>query len=224
MSDGPAVRPRPRSSVLPRPFPLAVAAVVLLALALNMGGLAGPARAQSPSSTPGSPATVVNMTTLFDGTPTAGHTSPSTAIATTFDRPFALQIDWSAHGGALGRPILVTVDGARATIPLLGQPIVTQEVDEQSPVATPSGSLNATLGFTQDRYLVEGVYLVQVTLLGPNGTNEASQSFYIHVTAPYHLVALNVALGALILYELYAVLTIGRRGRAHARAAARGGM
>ena len=224
MADGRTARSRLRTSVLRRARPLVAAAVIVVALALNLGAFASPARAQSPLATPGSPSTVINMTTVFDGTPTAGHSTPATAIATTFDRPFALQIDWNAHGGALGRPILVTVDGARASIPLLGQPVVTQEVDEQSPVASPAGSLNATLGFTQDRYLVEGVYLVQVTLFGPNGTNEASQSFYIHVTATDHLVALNIALGALALYELYAVLTIGRRQRARARAAARGGM
>ncbi|MGI0133328.1 MAG: hypothetical protein ACREDK_09640 [Thermoplasmata archaeon] len=181
-----------------------VAVLGLVAISLGLPTVAG--TGASPTGTPGSPGTTVNVTTMFDGMPTWGHGSPSTAFSTTFDHPFDLKIAWSAHGGALGTPTLVTVTGARVSVVLLTESAFTKEVDERNPLPAASGAINMTLDFTQNRYLVEGVYLLSVTLLGANSSTVATQTFYLHANATYHLVALNVGLAALILYEVIGVL------------------
>ena len=178
---------------------------------LGSGLMDAPAAATSPTGTPGGPTNTVTFATTFDGASTSTHDSAGTALPTTFDHPFSLQVAWSSHGGVLGTPSLVTVTGARVSLLLLNFATFTQETDLRNPAPAYAGTINMTLDFTQDRYLVEGVYLMSVTLLGQGGAGIASQTFYFHATATYHLVALNLGLAALILYEIVGVLTEGRR-------------
>jgi hypothetical protein len=195
---------------------VAVAFSLALLILVNVpAGRGAPAHENVvPLGTPGPPATTsVSVSVTFDGEPTTAHSDPGQAISTTFDSHFAVDFNWSAHGGQLGSPTQVTVTGAQLILKFLGLAAFTDQVNERAPVTASTGALNLTADFTQDRFLVEGIYLLTTVLLGANSSTVWSGDLYIHVSAPYHLVGLNVVIVGLILFEVYTVLSIGRQPR-----------
>ena len=198
----------PRRSAFLR---LAVALVAGLALGLPFTALASTA---SPASRTGDvsvavlPLATFRAAVTMNGAATANATTPAQAIPMSFARPVTLNFTWVTSGPpSSGGPSAIS--DARLDVNMFGLALFSRDVIPQSALSPVSGSLNLTADFSGDRYLVSGLYQFTTTLFGQNGSTDFSQSFYVSVTAPFHVVAATIGLGALITYELYAVATAG---------------
>jgi hypothetical protein len=68
------------------------------------------------------------------------------------------------------------------------------------------------------QYILEGTYRLVASLLTPDGNTLWSQTFWVQVAAPYFiLAAFPIILVLIIIYELYAVATVGRQAALRAQ-------
>ncbi|MCI4344772.1 MAG: hypothetical protein L3J87_04010 [Thermoplasmata archaeon] len=143
----------------------------------------------------------------FGGFNTSGAGSPSTAltiapgaVAATFHW---LQTVSSVGGGrqAIAQAQLVAV--------VLGFSAFTRVQVLSPPDPNATGWINLSSDFSEVRYLAEGLYEVTGSLVAQGGSTLWQQSFYVHVVSPYHLVAINVLLVAIAIYEIYSIAKLG---------------
>jgi hypothetical protein len=150
----------------------------------------------------------VNGSVLFNGVNPSGATTISKAIATSWTSKFSLNYSWTSRGGKFGNPVSIA-QGIMQVI-YFGTALATRTQVQSPPITSANGHLNMTSSFSQYQYLFEGLIAVTVSLQASNGSTAWQESFYVHVTQPFHIVAVNVVLIALFLYELYAIATAGK--------------
>lgn len=207
----------------PRAYPLLRFGSLGLGLAVLAVGLAGPFGGASgaghltPAVIPTGTVLAANLT--INGAPTIGATSASNAITVSLATPLQFNFSWTGRGGKFAVPTAVPVQTARLEFKFLGEVVFTKDQVSSNPFATVSGSMTSSLDLGGDRYLVEGVYLLKASLLTSDGSVGWSQAVYLRFTAAYHLTAVNLGLGGLVVAELYSIATIGSAKGAAAAAA-----
>jgi len=192
----------------------ALAGAVLLGLSLLLLPVAagGPAPLVRPSGvTFPSPGTGIVATVFWNGAPAAPAHSASSAISTSFANTARVEFTWAWGGSGLGATF--AIGEARLNLIFLGQPAWTTGEVFQPARAAAFGSYNQSVDLTGDRYLLEGLYEVQVILFSDSHTEVWSETFFLHAEAPYHLTAVNLGLVGLAAYSV-AELFRGRRPRA----------
>jgi hypothetical protein len=193
-----------------------VATVALLALmTLSFLPLHSTPAARPASLTPLSGASPLaggglDANVLWNGVPTAPASSPSSAIGTSFGNLVTLWFSWGWTAGSL----LPAVPGygiahAQLRVLYLGQSVWMKDLQLEPPRDATFGAVNLTSDLTSSQYLLEGVYLVEADLVSDNRGQVWSEQFYVHVTAPNHLTAANLGLGALAVYEVVQLARVG---------------
>jgi hypothetical protein len=134
----------------------------------------------------------------------------SSAIGFNFGNTANVLFSWTIQvtpGGSASAP---SITDARLQMIYLGAALATRDV---TPIGPPSSLSNtAVMNWSTGEltYVLEGVYKITASLLS-NGTTEWSESFYLHATAPYSLLAaFPIILIVLGIWELYAVARSGR--------------
>jgi len=185
---------------------LVLGAGALLLLPLSSAGAVG-----TPS--PGATASAVagfSADATWNGHPVAPADTPAHALSTSFGAPITVAFRWASAGGASGASPGVT--DLLLHVVYLGQNLWTKDQGLNGSLSTPSGQYNLTSDLTGSRYLVEGLFVIQLVILaGPHGQLWA-ESFYVHVLAPNHLTAATIGLGLLCAYEVFALLRVGPHG------------
>jgi hypothetical protein len=138
----------------------------------------------------------------FQGTPVASHTSPGSAIATSFSGNFVTVFQWASPNQA------TVVTKAVLNVQFLGATVGTSANSIQNAVAAESGTINLSSNFQQDKYLFEGVYQVQASLFD-QGQAIWNTTFYVWVQAADHLTLVNIALILIALLEIYEIAALG---------------
>ncbi|MGI0151469.1 MAG: hypothetical protein ACREC5_06000, partial [Thermoplasmata archaeon] len=150
----------------------------------------------------------------WNGANVASFGTPSAAVATSFASTIDVRYSWSATPGPLGLPGLFNVSDARLQMFYFGVALGTRDVLEANPHAAASGVIDMKWDASVLQYLVEGTYELTASLLAPNGTTLWSESFYLHASAPYFVLALVPLLMILLaIYEAYGLLTSGSQAR-----------
>lgn len=178
----------------------------VVALCLVPVSSAGPGLTQGStpirSSTPGFTASAA-----WNGEAVAGASSPGSAISTSFGSPINIQFVWSNVPSPTSASFGIT--DAVLHVVYLGQNVWTKDQAFNPALASSSGQYNLSSDLTGSRYFVEGLFLVQAVLLSNSQGQVWSESFYVHVVAPYHIVAATIGLGLLGLYEVIALVRVG---------------
>lgn len=190
-------------------------AIVLLAFGLLLLGVVAPARAAAPAGPASAPRpdivpvpTQLLANISWNGIATANATTPSKAIAVDFSQTIAMRFSWTLLRGTAGGTVS-PITAARLELVYLGQAVYTKDEVSSAPLPPSLGSINMSVDLSTDRYLIAGIYAMNASLLGQNGTTDFSEIFYVSASPPLHLVASTVGLGGLLLYELYATVTVG---------------
>jgi hypothetical protein len=84
-----------------------------------------------------------------------------------------------------------------------------KEVDLSDVHPTTSGAVSVVGDYSYAHYLIEGVYEMHALLLNPNGSTLFSEFFFLKVHTAYDLTVVTILFGILVLYELYAVASLG---------------
>jgi hypothetical protein len=197
-------RPRPGYPAL-RLLPCAALAVLLvLPLVAGAGVVSVGGTHFTPASVTGSAKGDVEV--QADGHPTAGAGSVSSAVLISLSTPVNVTFQYATPGGA-GPGLSVAV--ARLQLIVFDVPAGVKEVDLSNVHPATSGTVSVIGDYTYAKYLIEGAYELHALLLDPNGSTLFSETFFINVHEPYDLTVVTVIFGLLILYELYAVATLG---------------
>jgi hypothetical protein len=187
-------------------FVIAIVVAVTVLLVLPVGSLA--ASEPRPTSTERAASNGVSGSAYWDGTNVQTASSPSAAFQIQFNGAVNINYTWTS----LLSTNLYTVNDARLQIFYFGFALATRDVTNANPMPAAGGTftMNWTTGPLQ--YVLEGTYRVVASLLEPNGTTVWSQSFWVQVAAPFYiLAAFPIVLILIIIYELYAVATVGRQ-------------
>ncbi len=188
-------------------------ALALLTLLPSLGAVGAPTPPR-PSLTHDS-VSAFSVTTTWNGRSIANANAPSAAFAYGYVAPAAATFHWE---GPAGTGNVGSIASARIQIVYLGLPLYTRSEISTSPLPSTNGWLNMSYDLRGDRYLVQGLLLLDAALLNTNGTTVWSETFYVRLTAPYNLVAATAGLLALGAVELYFVATVGPRSLEQARA------
>jgi hypothetical protein len=216
---GPPVRRTPPLLAASLGFGIALVGLLCLGPSLAGGNPAGFVPAAIPTNT------FLAANVSVDGQPSALANTASGAISVSVLTPVVFNFSWAGHGGKFALPAVFPVKTARLVFEYFGGPVFTKDQVSSSPFSTVTGSMASTVDLGQDRYLVEGDYLVQASILTANGSTVWTQNIYLKISAPHHLTAANLGLGGLVVAELYSVATIGsaKGGAAAAATAVRRG-
>jgi hypothetical protein len=151
----------------------------------------------------------VLATLTFGGLNTSGAGSPSSALNLP-PGAIAASFHWTDVPGLnpVGGGHTSIAQGEIAAM-VLGFSAFTRVQVLSPPDPNASGWINLSSDFSEVRYLAEGLYEVTGTLTGQDGSTVWQQSFYVHVVSPYHLVAINVLLVAIAIYEIYNIAKLG---------------
>ncbi|MGB6442637.1 MAG: hypothetical protein WBF81_05000, partial [Thermoplasmata archaeon] len=186
----------------------ALTVVLALLLVVPAGSLAtsgsGGTRsaAVSPAASNG-----VSAIVTWDGNNILSAGKVSSAFQIQFNGAVNLLYTWSSVGSSA-----YTVSDARLQIFYFGFALATRDITDALPVSSHSGNftMNWTTGPLQ--YVLEGTYRLVASLLEPNGSTVWSQSFWTQVAAPFYIgAALPIILILIVIYELYAVATVGKQ-------------
>lgn len=187
---------------------LGAAGLAALTLVLVLGPLLpGPAgssgarrQVEGPSSTP--VAAPFSASVTFQGIAVANHTDPGAAIDASFGAVFITVFDWRSPNQA------TLVTQGTLTVLFLGATVGTTSNAISGAVPGLSGNITLTSDFSQDKYLLEGVYQLETSLFD-HGQAIWNTSFYVWVHAPYHLTVINVALLLIGIFEVYQIAALG---------------
>jgi hypothetical protein len=182
---------------------LALVALLLPSLAAAQPAPAGEITRVS-SSSPGFAAFV-----LWNGQSTVGATSPSSALSANFGTVATAFYEWNWTGAGSSPPF--SVAHLRLTVLYFGQPAWTKDQAFQPAMSARQGQFNVTSDLTEVRYILQGVYEVEASIVSFSGATVWSEDFYLKTAAPYDLTIATVALAAIALYEIYYLVTIGPR-------------
>jgi hypothetical protein len=139
----------------------------------------------------------------WNGHDVAGANSVGSAVQADYSSQVPVVFRWFPGGLA----VPVNISTARLQVYYFGSALTTTDSVEQAPVAAPAGSLNMTWTVGSLRWLTAGSYQVTASLLYAGNSSTAwSESFFLHVSAPYSVGAivplLMALLGVLLLYEV----------------------
>jgi hypothetical protein len=180
----------------------------LVVLVVLTGPLSSVGRASAPPGTVVSasmlrPATSsFSATVTFQGIPVAEHTTPSSAIITSFDNDFTSVFTWQSPGQA------TLITQATLGVQFLGATVGTTSNSINGAVPNVTGQITLPSDFTQNKFLFEGVYQVEASLFD-HGQAIYNTTFYVWVQAPYHLTVVNIALLLIGLYEIWQIVALG---------------
>ena len=191
---------------------LAAGCVALLLLALVPGG------AQA-ALTPGPPAPIsisncssahasngIRAVVTWNGNDTCAAGTASSALSIDFGETVHVAFFWIAPAGHQLDP-----NDARLAMNYLGFAVATRDVGPVHPGPAPNGSFAQDWSTGSLEYILAGLYSITASLFAGNGSTLWSNTFYVHVNAPYSVLALlPVLLIVIVVYELYEV---GRSGR-----------
>lgn len=138
----------------------------------------------------------------FQGDLAGNHTSPGSAIVTSFGGVFTTVFTWKSPNQA------TLVNKGTLTVLFLGATVGTSSSSLSGAGANSSGTITLTSDFTQDKYLFEGVYQLQATLFD-QGQAIWNTTFYVWVQAPDHLTVINIALILIGILEIYQIAALG---------------
>ncbi|MHB8352240.1 MAG: hypothetical protein ACYDFT_06110 [Thermoplasmata archaeon] len=182
-------------------------------VALLAAGAIAPVASAQPVSLAGSPSgqSALSAHVTWDGTDVGSYATPTAALSTSFSSTIDVHYTWGASAGPSGAPGLFTISDARLQLFYFGVALSTRDVIESNPVAAPSGVIDMAWSGGYLEWATAGTYRLTASLLAPNGTQMWAESFYIHVAAPYSiLAALPLLLILVAAYEIYSLLTAGR--------------
>jgi hypothetical protein len=174
---------------------------------LVLGALAPAVQPAAPSgrieaaSSPQPAASSFTASVTFQGSPTADHTSPGSAIVSSFGTSFTSVFTWSS-----GQATLITQ--ATLSVLFLGASVGTTSNSINNAVPNLTGQITLTSDFTQNKYLFEGVYQLVASLFD-HGQAIYNSTFYVWVQAPYHFTVVNVALLLIGIYEIWQIAALG---------------
>ncbi|MGA7924298.1 MAG: hypothetical protein WCA77_10025 [Thermoplasmata archaeon] len=193
------------------PWGVAIGAVGFLLVLSALPGVATAAPVRTSSLFSGLPSNgtnVIDARFTFNGIGVTHASTPANAISAVWETPFNATYTWPANGSAAP----VGVQSAVLQIWYFGA-VIASRSEALTGSAQTSGTIHLTSDYSQNRYLIEGLFALKADLDSSNGSILWSQSFYIHITEVYDLVITNVGLVALLLYEIYAIVTAGRSER-----------
>ncbi len=189
---------------------LGIVGLLLVAAAIVPAG----ATAEPRSAVPLGGQSVLSASVTWNGVDVRSYTTPSAALGTNFASTIDVHYSWSASPGPTGAPGLFNVSDARLQIFYFGAALATRDVIESAPQAASSGTMDMTWNAGFLEWAAEGIYQVTASLLATNGTTVWAESFYVHVAAPYSVLAvLPLLLLVVGIYEVYGLLTSGRYAR-----------
>ncbi len=186
----------------------AVAVLALVVLLVPLGAahtISNGARAAAGHATASETANFAG-TVLWNGAATASATSPSSAIQTSFGQVATVTFSWSWTGS--GAPPF-GVSNNRLHVLFFGVSVFTKDQAFQPAKSAATGSYALTSDLTSSRYLLEGIFLLDAQIISDAGKIVWSETFYVLVTEPYHLVAANIGLAALAIYEVVQLVRVG---------------
>jgi hypothetical protein len=204
-----------RPNGLRRRAGLSVALGLALLLPAVFGLASAPARA-SPGPAAGSCTSPVSGNGLFanvtwNGVDVCTARDPSNALSIQFEVAANVLFAWSVSSPHGTGAATVLVSDARLQMMYIGFALSTRDVIRNGATATASGSVPLNWTPSALNYVIAGLYLVKASLLS-NGAAIWNESFYVHATAPFAiLAAFPLILVVLIIYELYAVARSGRQ-------------
>ncbi|MCI4345779.1 MAG: hypothetical protein L3K07_03380 [Thermoplasmata archaeon] len=179
-------------------------AVLLLAPFVPVAGATPGTR--SGTGPGGNPGAGFLYSVSWNGRGTSNATTTGTALTVSFGSAITMQFHWSS-GGSSGPPGGVSEVEFQAF--LFGFSFITRALTNTPALTTPTGVTNLTWDPGALTYIVSGVYLCLASIFAPNGSTIWSESFYIKANAPFVVGALlPLILLLLLVYELYAVLTV----------------
>lgn len=146
----------------------------------------------------------------WNGRDVSTAATPAHAIGITFDQSDLLHLSWYTQGAPSGVPFAIT--DAILRIQYFGQIVWTRDQVFNPAASAGVGDANLTTDLSQNHYLIEGLYLLEVELVSDTRGTVWSASFYVHATAAYQATAATVALAGLLLYELVALARVGPYG------------
>lgn len=193
---------------------VALATVAFLLILSAVPGIARAAPVRTESIFGGLPSNgtnLINARFTFNGVGVAKASTPTNAISAVWETPFNATYTWPATGTSAP----VGVQSAVLQIWYFGA-VIASRSEALTGSAQTSGTIHLTSDYSQNRYLIQGLFALKADLDSANGTVLWSQSFYIQIMEPYDLVITNVGLVILIIYEIYAVVTSGRSERPRA--------
>ncbi|HKV89687.1 MAG TPA: hypothetical protein VJQ43_00625 [Thermoplasmata archaeon] len=154
-----------------------------------------------------SAATGFSGSATWNGRAVATAGSPGSAISTSFGSSITVGFVWGATAGASAPSFGIT--DAILHVVYLGQNVWTKDQAFSPAMSAVSGQYNLSNDFTGSRYLVEGLFLIQLVLLSDSHGQVWSESFYVHVVASNHLTAATLALALLCVYEIVVLVRVG---------------
>lgn len=143
------------------------------------------------------------MLVTADGHSTDGASSPSSAVTISLDTRVNVTFAYNGNGAN------VSVGVARLELFVLGVSAGAKELDLSNVHPSASGSVSVVGDYSYAKYLIEGVFAMHATLLDPNGSVLFAQTFYMKIHAPYDLTVVTVVFALLVVYEVYAVVSMG---------------
>ena len=149
----------------------------------------------------------LNVTVTFAGMNIGNASTQSSAFHMSFGGSVNVLYTWSQPliGGAPW-----SIYDARLQIFYFGFALGTRDISTQT--GQTRGSLpmgNWSTGPLQ--YVLEGTFLLTASLIATNGTTAWSQSFWVDIAAPFYILALlPIILVVIAIYEVYALLTVGK--------------
>jgi len=138
----------------------------------------------------------------FQGTSVLDHSTPGSAIQSSFGSSFVSVFIWNSPGQA------TLITEAALSVQFLGATVGTTSNTINGATPQLNGQINLTSDFTQDKYLFEGVYQVVASLFD-HGQAIYNTTFYVWVQAPDHFTVVNVALILIGLYEIWQIAALG---------------
>jgi hypothetical protein len=190
---------------------LSVAAFVALPWAsAGFASAIGPVRPGATASTSGFQASATWNGRSVDSASTVG-----TAFPYSFSSPATVQFHWFTTGPVPSG--VGSISEAKLIVEFLSLPSYTKDELVTPPQPASAGQISMTYDLSADRYILQGLFLLQAALMNSNGSTVWAQNFYIHVTAPYELTVATVGLLAIFVLEIYLVVTVGPRAAEQAR-------
>jgi hypothetical protein len=164
------------------------------------------ATGRSGTAPPGNPGGGIVYGVTWNSHPTANATTTGSALSVSLTGTITMQFTWSSSGKT-GPPGGVSEVEFQAF--LFGFSFITRALTNTPALTTPNGVSNLTWDPGALSYIIAGDYLCLASIFAPNGTTLWSESFYIKASAPFVVGALlPIILLLLLVYELYAVLTV----------------
>ena len=180
--------------------------MAVLCIPVGLPGATAAAVGTAASASIPPPLAVFTASVLWNGVDAGRANSPSSAIAASIGDVVTVTFLWN-WSGAGAAPY--SISNLRLHVLFFSQSVYTKDQAFNPARAPTNGSFDLTSDLTASRYLLEGIFLISAEIVSDSSGTVWSEQFYVHVTAPYHLVAATLGLGALLVYELVQLVRVG---------------